>query len=91
MQAKYFIQSKTSQCDVGSTCSNRVAVTVTSSSLGVFFFNPKVLIFLLISPQKHMVWYSLEAPHRGASNEYQQHMFSWRNKKNINLIPTLIY
>ena len=38
----------------------------------------------LISPQKHMLWYSLEAPHRGASNEYPQHMFSWRNKKNIN-------
>ena len=32
-----------------------------------------------------MLWYSLEAPLplRGASNEYLQHMFSWRNKKNI--------
>ena len=30
-----------------------------------------------------MLWYSLEAPRRGASNEYPQHMFSWRNKKNI--------
>ena len=28
-----------------------------------------------------MLWYSLEAPQRGASNEYPQHMFSWRNKK----------
>ena len=28
-----------------------------------------------------MLWYSLEAPHRGASNEYPQHMVSWRNKK----------
>ena len=28
--------------------------------------------------------YSLEAPRRGASNEYLQHMFLWRNKKNIN-------
>ena len=28
--------------------------------------------------------YSLEAPHRGTSNEYPQHIFSWRNKKNIN-------
>ena len=26
-----------------------------------------------------MLWYSLEA--RGASNEYPQHMFLWRNKK----------
>ena len=28
--------------------------------------------------------YSLEAPYRDPSNEYPQHMFSWRNKKNIN-------
>ena len=28
--------------------------------------------------------YSLEAFPQGASNEYPQHMFSWRNKKNIN-------
>ena len=27
--------------------------------------------------------YSLEAPHCGASNEYPQHIFSWRNKKHI--------
>ena len=33
-----------------------------------------------------MPWYSLEAPRRGTSNEYPQHMFSWRNKKNINQI-----
>ena len=37
-----------------------------------------------------MLWYSLEAPHRGASNEYPQHMFSLRNKKNIMWIPPLI-
>ena len=29
--------------------------------------------------------YSLEAPRRGASNEYPQHMFLWGNKKNINV------
>ena len=34
--------------------------------------------------------YSLEAPRQGASNEYPQHMFSWRNKKNIYWIPSLI-
>ena len=34
--------------------------------------------------------YSLEARRRGASNEYSQHTFSWRNKKNIMWIPTLI-
>ena len=31
-----------------------------------------------------MLSYPLEVPHRGASNEYAQYMFSWRNKKNIN-------
>ena len=34
--------------------------------------------------------YSLEAPCRGASNEYPQHMFLWRNKKNIMWIPPFI-
>ena len=42
-------------------------------------------IFFLISPRKHILWYSLEAPQRGASNEYPQHMFSWRNKKDISI------
>ena len=37
-----------------------------------------------ISPQKHMLWFSLEAPWQGASNEYPQHMFLWRNKQKIN-------
>ena len=37
----------------------------------------------LISQQKHMLWYSLEAPYWGASNEYPQHIFLSRNKKNI--------
>ena len=27
--------------------------------------------------------YSLKVPHWGTFNEYPQHMFSWRNKKNI--------
>ena len=38
----------------------------------------------LISPQKHVLWYTLEAPHQGASKKYSQHMFLWRNEKNIN-------
>ena len=37
----------------------------------------------LIPPWKLMLWYSLEAPRWGASNEYPQYMFLWRNKKNI--------
>ena len=36
-----------------------------------------------------MLWYSLEAPHWGTSNEYPQHMFSWKNKKNIMWKPSL--
>ena len=34
----------------------------------------------LISRRKHILRYSLEAPHRGASNEYPQHKFLSRNK-----------
>ena len=36
-----------------------------------------------------MLWYSLEVPQQGASNEYPEHMFSSRNKKNIMWIPVL--
>ena len=39
----------------------------------------------LISPRIHMLWYSLEAPCRGASNEYPQHMFSSRKKNVISI------
>ena len=31
-----------------------------------------------------MLWFSLEVPRQGASNEYPQHMFLWRYKKNTN-------
>ena len=33
-----------------------------------------------------MLWYSLEVPQWGTSNEYPQHMFLWTNKKNINSV-----
>ena len=46
-------------------------------------FQLKIIDFFFISLQKHMLWYSLEVPHWGTSNEYPQHMFSWRNKKNV--------
>ena len=46
----------------------------------VFFFQPKSADFFLISPQKT---YVVGTCYCGASNEYPQHMFSWRNKKNI--------
>ena len=41
-------------------------------------------IFFLFLHENICCGYSLEVPHRGTSNEYPQHMFSWRNKKNIN-------
>ena len=44
---------------------------------------------IIIFPQKHILWYSLEARHGGTSNEYPQHMFLWRNKKNIMWITLL--
>ena len=53
-------------------------------------FYPKNADIFLISQQKHMLWYSLEAPRQGTSNEYPQHMFSSINKKNIMWIPPLI-
>ena len=30
-----------------------------------------------------MLWFSLEVSHWGTSNEHPQHIFLWRNKKNI--------
>ena len=42
----------------------------------IFFFQSKSTDIFLISPQKHMLWYSLGAP--------------WRNKKNIYLKPALV-
>ena len=48
-----------------------------------------LISFLFLHENIHC-GYSLEAPRWGASNEYPQHMFSWRNKKNIMWIPPLI-
>ena len=49
-----------------------------------------MLISFLFLSKNICCGYSLEAPRRGASNEYPQHMFSSRNKKNIMWIPPLI-
>ena len=48
-----------------------------------------MLISFLLLSKNICCGYSLEAPHRGASNKYPQHMFLWRNKKNIMWIPLL--
>ena len=39
----------------------------------IVIFPTKSTDIFLISPQKHMLWYPLEACHRVASNEYPQH------------------
>ena len=39
------------------------------------FFSSKSNNIFLISPWNLCCWYSLEAPHWGASNEYPQHVF----------------
>ena len=49
-------------------------------------FQIKIRIFFSISAQTIDCGYSLEPPHRGGSNEYQQSMFLSRNKKN-NVYP----
>ena len=41
------------------------------------------MIFFLFLNENICCGYSLEAPRRGTSNEYPQHMFSLRNKKDI--------
>ena len=53
------------------------------------FFHPKNAVSFLFLNKNICCGYSLEAPQRGASSEYPQHLFS-RNKKNIMWIPPLI-
>ena len=60
-----------------------------SNRQGAFFIQKMLISFLFLN-KNIRCGYSLEAPRRGASNEYPQHMFSSRNKKNIMWIPPLI-
>ena len=60
---------------------------ITQQQIRRFFHRKNAEIFL---DENICCGYSLEAPWRGASNEYPQHMFSSRNKKNIMWIPPLI-
>ena len=43
------------------------------------------IIFFLFLHENIYCGYSLEVPRRGVSNEYPQHMFLWRNKKDISI------
>ena len=57
--------------------------TVDSSRLGVFFFSfliKKDCYFSLFLHEIVGFGYSLEVPQPGASNEYPQPTFTWRNK-----------
>ena len=49
-----------------------------------------MLIFFLFLNENICCGYSLEVPRRGTSDEYPQHMYLSRNKKNIIWIPPLI-
>ena len=42
-------------------------------------------IFFLFPHENTCCGYSLEAPNQGTSNKNPQYIFSWRNKKNINI------
>ena len=48
-----------------------------------------MMIFFLFLHENICCGYSLEAPQWGGSNECPQHIFLWRNKKNIMWIPPL--
>ena len=43
------------------------------------------IIFFLFLHENICSGYPLEAPWRGTSNEYPQHIFSWRSKKDIGI------
>ena len=67
-------------------------------TLGKFLAPDKVLfcsyknidIFLFLQ-ENVCCGYSLDIPRWGTSNEYPQHTFLWKNKKNINLDTTIIW
>ena len=48
-----------------------------------FLFQPKNCLYFFICHKNMHYGYSLEVPRRGASNEYQQYIVSWINKKQI--------
>ena len=48
-------------------------------------YSLEVPMFFLFLHENICCGYSLEVPRRGTSNEYPQHIFSWRNKKNTNV------
>ena len=58
----------------------------------MLFFHWYVWIFFLFFRKNICCGYSLEVPQGGTSNEYTQHMFTWRNKEtNFLDTPLCIY
>ena len=55
------------------------------------FFKTKIEKKIPYAWTKHLFWCSLESSHPDASNEYQQCMFSLRNKKDRDLNTVLNY
>ena len=50
-----------------------------------------VYTIFLISVHKHSLWYSLEPPHRGGSNEYPQSVILAEIMKNIRIFYLKIF
>ena len=48
-----------------------------------FCFSPKILLFFSFLHKNICCGYSLEVPHRGASNEYPQHEFLPDTRSNL--------
>ena len=53
------------------------------TGLNILRVGIRLIVFLFLDENIKCCWYSLEAPHRGISNEYPQHMFLLRIKKII--------
>ena len=53
-------------------------------------FQLKSTDIFLIYPRNICYGYTSDAPRRGASNEYPQHMFSWRNKETLCGYPSCL-
>ena len=64
-------------------CSYAISYLMTEIQIW-HFFQPNSIDIFLISPWKHMLWGHIRS---ASSNIYPQHIFSWRNKKNMSMIP----
>ena len=56
----------------------------------ILFSIKKILIFFLFLHKNIMLWVLIRSISERHFGKYPQHLFKWRNKKNIYLIPTLI-